>query len=287
MPGRVAYTSIPEQDGLVLGLGVGLAAYGLRRGWHWPVGLISPILLGLLTAAVLSQLLNRYPRYPTKKQQRGKLGKLQRASGIMLGSSLGFAFAVAGWQVALFIDCLKKPLPAMAVSRVTESQVAEARVSEARVSKAQTPTVAPPSVKAPQNSWSSLVGIARQGFLKHLPIAGPFTEEVLAVAAVLKTPVGIRKEFAKHKGWDALAELPSLQAISQDEALFSDINAAASGDFRALYRLQKHPLVIAFSHEEALQNIIADLQARQIASELEEFRNQQPFHAVIDEDFEL
>ena len=49
------------------------------------------------------------------------------------------------------------------------------------------------------------------------------------------------------------------------------------GSLLALYRLQKHPLVIEFYREELLQAAISDLQAKQVAEELVEFRKHRDF----------
>jgi len=228
------------------GTGIAVAAYGLRAGWTWPIGLLSSALAGLLVAALLSRLLARRRR--RLKKDRPSLGFAQRSSGLLVGGAIGFILAVTGWQIAL-----------LAMSLTSSTQLQAAR------------EVAPQQPDK-QSAWSGLAEVAHEGFLKHLPVAGPVTEELLAAAEIVKTPQDIRKRFARHKQWDSLADLPSFQAIVEDPALFADIDAATSGNLAALYRLQKHPLIIKFSREEQLQRIVTDLKASEIAAELADFQ---------------
>ncbi len=233
------------------GTGVALAAYGLRQGWHAPWGLITPIVVGLLTAILMRMVLAWRSK---RSKRRARLGFLQRSSGALLGAALGFMLAIAGWQVALFTSSLTAPTPD--VAGADELQPQQPTTNE-------------------KTAWASLAEVAHRGFLQHLPVAGPLTNEVLAVATIMKSPPEVRKEFAKHKEWDRLADLPSFQALAQNDALFSDIDAAITGNLAALYRLQKHPLIFDFYKEETLQALIADLRASEIASELAEFQNEQ------------
>ncbi len=247
---------------LAWGSGIALAAYGLRQGWHTPWGLITPIVLGLLTAIFLRALLAWFSARP---RRHANLGVFQRTSGAALGSIMGFLVAVVGWQVALFSSNLVSPLP-------------QAANADDNANDHQKPLTAPSETSTPprKTSWASLAEVAHRGFIQHLPVAGPLTDEFLAVATILKTPVHVRKQFAKHKEWDSLAGLPSFQSIVEDENLFADIEAAIAGNVVALYRLQRHPLIINFYDEEPLQAIIANLQASQIAADIVEFQNLPP-----------
>jgi len=232
------------------GAGVALAAYGLRQGWHDPWGLITPIVAGLLTAIFLRMIL----AWRSKRAKcQARLGFLQRSSGALLGAALGFVIAIAGWQIVLFTCRLTAPTPV--VASLDDPLPQQEEVADGKT------------------AWASLAEVAHRGFLQHLPVAGPLTNEVLAVATILKAPAVVRKEFAKHKKWDTLANLPSFQDIVDDEALFEEINAAVAGNLAALYRLQKHPSIIEFYKEEPLQTMITDMRASQIAIELTEFQN--------------
>ena len=230
------------------GTGIGLTLYGLRLGCHWPAGLISPIVIGLLGALMMSRLLVWRDSYSVTQE---RIGVFQRTVGTTLGAVIGFVLAVAGWQVALLADSLTTPLQLAANEGAT---LPHPQVSQ-------------------QSAWSSLAEVAHQGFLKHLPVAGPLSDEMLAVGTILKTPQAVRRQYALHKGWDSLAALPSLQAIANDQALFAEIDAAVSGNLASLYRLQKHPLIMEFYHEEPLQAMISNLQASQIADELLDFQS--------------
>lgn len=241
---------------LAWGSGIALAAYGLRQNWHTPWGLITPIAVGLLVAIFLRMVL---AWRSTRPKRRASLGVFQRTAGAVLGSCMGFVLAVAGWQIALLVSSLAAPPP------VTGTALA-----------AQPPPATDAANSNVKTAWASLAEVAHHGFIQHLPVAGPLTDDFLAVATILKTPQSVRKQFAQHKQWTSLADLPSFQAIAQDEALFADIDAAVAGNFAALYRLQRHPLIIEFYHEETLQALMANLQASQIAAEMKAFQNQPP-----------
>jgi len=241
--------------------GIGVALCGIHFGWHWPFGLVTPVVLGLLTTLLVGWLLVRRGKGLVRKI---KLGFFQRNLGMLLGAVLGFMLAVAGWQVALFVDRLSPSVVPTMTSTVTPTMELEAGSSQQ-----------PP--EAQETAWASLVEIAHRGFIQHLPVAGPLTNEMLAVATILKTPQPIRNDFAKYKEWDSLANLPSFQAIADDEKLFAEIDAAVEGNLAALYRLQKHPLIIEFYQEESLQAIITHSKASQVADELAEFHNRSQF----------
>ena len=233
------------------GSGVALAAYGLRQGWHTPWGLITPIAAGLLAAISMRTILAWRSK---RSKRRSRLGFLQRSSGALLGAALGFVLAIAGWQVALFTSSLTTQAPAAVA--FDENDLKQAASDN-------------------KTAWASLAEVAHRGFIQHLPVAGPLSNEILAISTILKSPLEVRKEFARHKEWDTLLDLPSFQSIAHNESLFADIDAAVAGNFAALYRLQKHPLIVDFYKEEPLQAMIVDLRASQIASELIEFQNEQ------------
>jgi len=246
--------------------GIGIALCGIHFDWHRPFGLVTPVVLGLLTTLLVGWLLVRCRKDPVRQI---KLGFFQRNLGMLLGAVLGFVMAVAGWQVALFVDRLSHSrAPTVTPTMVPRAELEAATSHEPK----QLPS-------AKKTAWASLAEIAHRGFIQHLPVAGPLTNEMLAVATILKTPQPIRNDFAKYKEWDSLADLPSFQAIADDEKLFAEIDAAVEGNLAALYRLQKHPLIIEFYHEESLQAIISHLKASEIASELTEFRSRSQFQA--------
>jgi len=248
--------------------GIGVALCGIHFGWHRPFGLVTPVVLGLLTTLLVSWLLLRRRKGPVRKI---KIGFLHRSLGMLLGAVLGFLIAVAGWQVALFVDRLSHSRALTVTPTMTPSRVPRAELEAAT---SHEPKQLPAAKKT---AWASLAEIAHRGFIQHLPVVGPLTNEMLAVATILKTPQPIRNDFAKYKKWDSLADLPSFQAIADNESLFAEIDAAVEGNLAALYRLQKHPLIIEFYHEESLQAIITHSKASQIASELAEFQNRSQF----------
>ena len=80
------------------GIGIGIAFYGLRHGLYWPAGLISPIVVGLLSALFSHKILSWHEPYSISRKS---IGVFQHTLGKMLGAILGFVVALGGWEVVM------------------------------------------------------------------------------------------------------------------------------------------------------------------------------------------
>lgn len=236
--GRIVRFAIAQSCGLV----VVYATW--QQHWTWPIGLISPLLYGLIGSVLVACLSDKWSRVRNARSKR-----------IVTPSRQLNGFAGAGIGVAVsLVFC---PL----LLRV-ESQPSRARTTN------PTPASAP---LEPRTALGEFARIVNVGFVRHVPIAGDMSAELVAIASILDQPLETRKQFAIAKRWDSLAELPSFVAIVENKELIADIDAAADGSLLALYRLQKHPLVLEFAREEELQSIVSQFDAQEIAKELEHY----------------
>lgn len=236
--GRIVQLAIAQSCGLVI-------VYATwQQHWTWPIGLISPLLYGLLGSVLIACLIDKWSRLRNVRLER--IDKPSRQLN-------GFAGAGVGVAVSLVFCTL--------LLRV-----------ESQSTRAPTTNLTTVSVSAePRTALGEFARIANVGFVRHVPIAGDMSAELVAIASILDHPLETRKQFAVAKRWDSLAELPSFVAIVENEALVADIDAAADGNLLALYRLQKHPLVLEFAREEKLQSIVSQFDAQEIAKELQDY----------------
>ncbi|MEM8944932.1 MAG: hypothetical protein AAGD11_07080 [Planctomycetota bacterium] len=218
--------------------GVTATLLGYQLEWFRPLGLVTPILLGLLVVSTVSVMTKRAMRWSAPLPSSS-----QRIIGSLAGATIGLAVAVAGWQTVLF---------ATHRSAADQSPILQSNEPGQKV----------------ETSLHRLATIAHAGFLQHVPVAGPLTDDLIAVGRIMDTPIEVRKQFAISRGWEELADLPSFRAIINDETLIAEIEAASSGSFVALYRLQRHPLVIEFSQEQELKDLASGIDVQHIAEEL-------------------
>ena len=214
-----------------------------QLGIFWPLGLVTPLVLGVLAARIAYKLSQLAINFATdvKLKSNGSLGGL-------IGSFAGLMVAVVGWQAIL--------LSTGSDATVELDQVSDATKEIPR-----------------ETSLQRLAVIANDGLIQHLPIAGPMTQDLIAIREIMDTPIEVRKQFAISKGWDDLANLPSFVALVEDESLIDQIESATKGNLLALYRLQRNPLVIEFARERQLQDLFQEFDVQQIAAELETFES--------------
>ena len=227
---------------LVCALGSLATTLSFRARWFEPLGLATPLLLGLLTAGVGWAALHRVAkalleRRPSLPSSRGRL------LGAVTGLVGGAVVASSLWVLLLVADGL------FSVDRFRFSST---------------------SLQATGQLMHSLVRTANRGFLRHLPVVAPMSDEVEALLFILNADVTLCDRLVHERGWEELQELPSLQAILDDPEIFADLDAVASGNLSALYRLQKNPKVIAFVEEEEIQAVLPELRPSLLARQLEE-----------------
>ncbi len=227
------------------GLAITYAAW--RGGWTWPIGLITPLLYGLAVSVLVACLVDKWVKLELSPM--GRFGARRQ-----------------------HLDGLAGAVLALVVSGVLARGVSRTEWEPSRESKSDVTIVR--VTAAPRTALGEFAKIAHEGFIQHVPVAGHVADELMAVARILDQPIETRRQFAIAKQWDSLAELPSFHAIAEDEVLVADIDAAAEGSLLALFRLQKHPLVLEFAREEKLQSIVSKFDARQIAEELDDFSSQ-------------
>ena len=246
---RIAQSLFPFVMGGLLGAGTFYLGYS--KNWYWPVGIISPALLGLLVYWLACGLACRHIA-PKAPEERSARNRWDHFSGTLLGGSTSFLAIVAMWLCAILASNYSQ-------------EPAQIQLTDA------SPT---PQNQAPTPSWPhSLVQVAHHGFVRHLPVAGPLSDELEAVANILQTPLETRRKYARYKQWDDLTGLSSFQAIGSNDQLIQEIEAASSGNLAALYRLQRHPQILALVSEKPIRDIITELSATKIAREMASFES--------------
>ena len=224
-----------------------VALYGFRAGWYEPLGLITPALLGSITGLLVHRFarrgLSRLQRHDRESIPRG-----DRVLGSVLGGTGGVVLSASLWLLLL----LSLGLPTPPQSART------------------TPALAPRASSPPQGSWlNSLVRTANRGFVRHLPLVGSLSDEVEALILILNSDGRLRDRLAQRRGFYRLANLPTLRAIADDDDVLSEIDGLGKGNLLSLYRLQRHPKIIAFFKEEAVQELILKLRPSKLIRELE------------------
>jgi hypothetical protein len=221
--------------------GIGTLRLGLGAGWFEPLGLVTPVCLGLAAAIIArglaARLLAPALRAPLAASGPGSIAR--SAAGAALGGAAGVAAAASLWLGALLLDGALSP-------------------------RAPDLSMEPDAGKG-ESLVRALVRTANKGFVRHLPLVGELGDEVEALSFILSARPEARARLARELGWERLSDLPSLQAILNDEGTLADIEGAGAGDVAALYRLQKNELIIAFFREDDVQEIIAETRPSTLA----------------------
>ena len=251
---RVARLGIP----IVVAWGVAwsLASAGVSHGWFQPLGLLTPVALGLVGGAatwVAIRLVHRLLAKPVQEIRpyaaRPRLDPILGATaggafGILLGASLGLLVMLGDGLMGTGAPA-KRVVAAGALSSETSESDAAAWIR-------------------------SLVRTANRGVVRHLPFVGSLSDEVEAVVIILNSDDQARETVARRRELDTLAELPTFRAIVEDRRIMQQLETFEPGDFATLYDLQKNPLILAFFAEERVQELITDLRLSVLAREIEE-----------------
>lgn len=227
---------------LAWSVGIGVVWSAMKLGWYRPFGLLTPLVLGVSCAWVLKRFIPRgMPRIIPAGWMRF-LCRVDKSFGSLLGIACGVLFAASFWLIMLLGE---------GVFRST------ARGTPAEASRGST------------GRWiEALVKTANHGFVRHIPVVGPLGDEIEAVSFILTTDSGARAELASGPRFEGLENLASFQAIVKEQRIFDDIKRAGEGDLLALYRLQRHPLIIAFCEENEVQKLILETRPSLLAKEL-------------------
>ena len=225
-----------------------LAAAALfKAGLFQPLGLVTPALVGLLLGLVV----HRIARRPLRDLLEGASRQVsphapllvRRTAGVLLGSAGGLAVAVSLWWMSLFATGW------IAGSRQMASP--------------------DPCAQEDAGMVFALLRTANRGFVRHLPLVGPVGDEMEALGFILNVDAETRARLARELGWDGIADLPAFQAIVEDTGIIEEIELVRQGRVDALYRLQRHPKIIAFFMEEQVQRIVSQTRPTIVARKLE------------------
>lgn len=213
---------------------------GLRAGWFWPFGLLTPVLLGLLGGLIVRRIARR--RLEGISLRVGGAGRAGRAVGALLGAGGGVSAVSCLWLLAA--------------------------LANAAFTQPMSGAVADPGAGEAASAFEALLRTAHRGFVRHLPLVGSWGDEVEALTSILKSDAELRAQLAIDGGWERLAELSSLQAIIRDQATLQDIESVAEGEVLALYRLQRNPLILDFFAEPEVQKLLLETRPSTLASRL-------------------
>ena len=118
---------------------------------------------------------------------------------------------------------------------------------------------------------STLLQTAHRGFVRHLPVVGPLSDEIQAFAEILRTDPGhspgVRSSGAVGVALRATEPAGRVAGRWRSAKTWSD---SPSGDVTALYRLQKNPLVIALFDEPRIDEIAGSVRPTELAERLRE-----------------
>jgi hypothetical protein len=131
---------------------------------------------------------------------------------------------------------------------------------------------------------SALLRTAHEGFVRHVPVVGPFSDEMAALGLICRASREEHLLLSQDLGWDGLAELPTLRAIVEDPRLMADVDLGGGGDLRALYRLQKDPRIIAFFLEPEVQEVARRFRPVDLARRIEDIRAKEASRAAASRD---
>jgi len=220
---------------------VGMAA-AFRARWFEPLGLATPVLIGIAAAIIVRLLWGNRRRAAEARETIRRLPTAERLAGALAGGLGGAVAAVLLWLVLLAAIPFVAP----------------------RSREPSSPETASPE----KDLFRALVETANHGFIRHVPIVGPFEEELEALVSILETEPAVRAELVRRRDWSTIARLESFRAIREDESIFADIEAVRRGDLRALYRLQKNPRILDFISEDDVIRLVRETRPSALIEEL-------------------
>jgi len=208
----------------------GTARLALDANCHWPFGLLTPFVLSTIAATATLLITRRVLRTRPQQLQRSDLPQQSRPdaiAGAIGGSLLGGIAAIATW---LLVPLL-----------VTTSRHA------------------PESAGSTQTAIADLCSIAHQGFLQHLPILGEASNEATALVEILRASPAQHRRLAEELGFHEIQDLPAVRAALDSGEVRQELRALRGGNLLALYRLQRHALIVAIAENEAVTTLFGDL----------------------------
>jgi hypothetical protein len=98
---------------------------------------------------------------------------------------------------------------------------------------------------------------------------GELGDEVEALVFVLNATPEAKQRLAFGRDWERIAALPSYRAIVENGEVLDEIERFRRGELSALYRMQKHPLILKFVAEPEVRKMLPKIRASTLARELE------------------
>ncbi len=226
-----------------------LVYLGFHNGWYWPWGLISPLVLGLLCHFVLTVTLFLIVRNRLNPPSRSSPKTVSKFWGGTLGTLCGGCFSLFLWlSLSLFLITQEPSTPS------------EPRSIEEERSLVQ--------------QWGKeIVNTAHKGFIKHLPVLGPATEDINSIKILIEADNKHLEIVAEENGLDELSELPTFKALLKDESLMEDVKSVSEGSLKALYRLQKNELILEFVKEEKVKKLLKTVKPKDLADRIKELES--------------
>lgn len=241
--------------GLAWSIGGLTACACLRAGWLWPLGLLTPAVLGSMAGLAAA----RWAAPPTPPatppatlSAPPQIGGADRRMGAVVGAGTAMLAITALWFVlstVALVDSVARqdshhPAPNTIVhaGATTEGEMGDA--------------------------LRAVLDTTHRGLVRHLPIVGSWSDELAALIHVLDAPVADRRRLALDQDWQHLAELPAMQAALRDEEVTANIQALGDGDLLALYRLQRSAVILELLRCPKLRPLVEEFRPSTLAARL-------------------
>ncbi|MFT4511497.1 MAG: hypothetical protein ACI89X_003286 [Planctomycetota bacterium] len=217
----------------------GFAAWGTARialdsNWYWPLGLLTPVIASTIAATIALLLANKVF---AAKPPAEPAGKANRAFGGLLGTCIGGSLAIATW--------LLLPLCVATPTQPDRSKAGEA-----------------------QAAIADLCSIAHRGFLRHLPVVGNASDEVQALLEILRADVVDHRRIVDAFDLESIRDVPAMQAALDNPGVHRELQRLRNGSLLALFRLQRHPLVLAVAESDEVTERFGELLPTRIVAAL-------------------
>lgn len=111
--------------------------------------------------------------------------------------------------------------------------------------------------------------------VRWIPAVGSGSDSLMSVVEIASADEQVRAKAVENLKIDHLQGSETFQKMIQDAATYDDLMAASSGNFLALWRLQKNPLVYDFYKSSEMQDVMARLSLADIAQAVREAQEAQ------------
>lgn len=108
----------------------------------------------------------------------------------------------------------------------------------------------------PRGSSAAMADFLNTWFVQWVPAVGSASDTLsdFSVFATASDPV--RERAVENLELEHLQDIPEVQALVNDPETMEDFEAAAAGDWGALFRLQKNPLVLDLMEADEIREVL-------------------------------